>query len=115
MPTEGSRNSSKRPEGGEAQAEDAPAPFNSLCGTIRTAVNRLESRKVRYDDIKLENLPRGIFLSQALRKGVVSWVIAARFFYYLSLRNQREFIKGKADLAENDHTYNSSVIEEETQ
>jgi ParB family chromosome partitioning protein len=46
----------KATEGGEAQAEDAPAPFNSLYGTIRTAVNRLESGKVRYGVIELENL-----------------------------------------------------------
>jgi hypothetical protein len=46
----------KADEGGEAQAEEAPAPFNSLYGTIRTAVNRLESGKVRYDVIGLENL-----------------------------------------------------------
>ena len=46
----------KAAEGGEAQAEEAPAPFNSLYGTIRTAVNRLESGKVLYDVIELENL-----------------------------------------------------------
>ncbi|MCX5820009.1 MAG: ParB/RepB/Spo0J family partition protein [Deltaproteobacteria bacterium] len=46
----------KAAEGGEAQAEEAPAPFNSLYGTIRTAVNSLESGKVRYDVIELENL-----------------------------------------------------------
>jgi hypothetical protein len=33
---------------------------------------------------------------------------AARFFYYFSLGNQREFIRGKADLAENDNIYKSS-------
>jgi ParB-like chromosome segregation protein Spo0J len=46
----------KAAEGGEAQTEEAPAPFNSLYGTIRTAVNRLESGKVLYDVIELENL-----------------------------------------------------------
>jgi ParB-like chromosome segregation protein Spo0J len=46
----------KAAEGGEAQAEEVPAPFNSLYGTIRTAVNRLESGKVLYDVIELENL-----------------------------------------------------------
>ena len=46
----------KAAEGGETQAEEAPAPFNSLYGTIRTAVNRLESGKVLYDVIELENL-----------------------------------------------------------
>jgi hypothetical protein len=46
----------KATEGGEARAEEAPAPFNSLHGTIRTAVNRMESGKVRYDVIARENL-----------------------------------------------------------
>ena len=35
----------KAAEGGEAQAEDAPAPFNSLYGTIRMAVNRLRGNR----------------------------------------------------------------------
>ena len=46
----------KAAEGGEAQAKEAPAPFKSLYGTIRTAVNRLESGKILYDVIELENL-----------------------------------------------------------
>ena len=46
----------KAAQGDAEPTEEVPAPFKSLYGTIQTTTNRLESGKVIYDVIELENL-----------------------------------------------------------